>query len=512
MQSVSGALAAALTSRERTTVVRVKADWGRDGTYAFDPGVFNDTFSDTFEAVGDIGDLSRFVESVSVNRSLSTDLPEGAKLATGYGAAEATVTLAGDLTGMSLTRALSGYGGVADAFRRATTPVYVEIGAVGSAGPEYVRQFTGRIRSVDIDPFGGAVTLSALDGREKVRTPVQLPVPGIASIVTYMNAIAAAQGLTITYTESPLSPGANTPNVAASSDPWAMLQQIVEAEQGIILFDENDVLRFYSREHMSGGAAVDTVTVSSATFSNLKALQSSESVDAVANYVSVPATPMLLDDPGTVIWTAADKLAVGAAATLDVAVDLPGPLYALSGLNYQAAKLADGSGGDIANLGVFVTQTSATQLVVHFTNPNSFDAWIVANSTPPGGRVSGDSYLDILGQCLRTSEQGYLATASDAASTGKWGPQPLDVAENPWRQSSAAARSLALYLVSVLKDPHPTLSGVQVVGDPRRQLADRVRVVEPDGLALDADFWLVGIDTTFSASDGLAQSVTLRQA
>jgi hypothetical protein len=64
----------------------------------------------------------------------------------------------------------------------------------------------------------------------------------------------------------------------------------------------------------------------------------------------------------------------------------------------------------------------------------------------------------------------------------------------------------------LLGQPHSTLSDTEIVGDPRLQLADRVRVAETEGLALDADFWLVGINTGFSKAVGISQSVTLRQA
>jgi hypothetical protein len=45
-------------------------------------------------------------------------------------------------------------------------------------------------------------------------------------------------------------------------------------------------------------------------------------------------------------------------------------------------------------------------------------------------------------------------------------------------------------LLAVLKDPHPSLSSLEIVGDPRLQLGDRVRVVDAEGLALDADFFI----------------------
>lgn len=511
MQTVSGALATALTSQERTIVVRVKADWGRDGTFSYDPGVFRDVFSDTFEGIGDIGDLSPFVESVSVDRSLSTDLPDAARLNAGFGAAEASVTLAGLLdAGMPLTQVLSAHTGSASLLRRVTTPIYVELGAVGASGPEYVRQFTGRIRSVGVDPGGRSVTLSALDGREKLSKPVALPVTVNVGSNYFMDFIAASNGVTLTYVESVQNTGLSTPTVDAS-DPWELLQQIVSAEQGVIQFDENDNLKFYNRNHMSGGSAVATVTTDPVTFANLKSVTSEESTDSVRNYVTVGAAPLELDAVGTVIWSLAEVRGVIANSVLRIPVEFPGSLYTVTALNYQAAKLANGTGGDVANLIVDFAVTGTTTGTVVVVNPNAFDVFLVFNSTSP--TVQGQPALTISGRCLRPAlESGYIAISQDPPSQIAYGVQPLDVGSNVWRQAGAVAVGLADYLLAALKEPHPTLSGVDIVGDPRLQLADRVRVVEPDGLALDGDFWLTAITTRFSSSDGLSQSVTLRSA
>jgi hypothetical protein len=302
-----------------------------------------------------------------------------------------------------------------------------------------------------------------------------------------------------------------TPTVD-SSDPWVLEQQIADAEQGIFGFDENGVLRFYNRNHLTGGAAVATITTDpSVSFANLIEAASDEAVDTVANAISVPATPLILDQPGTQTWALSEVIGVPAGASITVSAEFPGPVYAISSLPYRAAQAADGTGGDVSNLGVTATQVTASTYNVTITNPNAFDVFLVGNSTVPA--QLGDPYLVAVGQCLRpAAESGYTAVRQDAASQARYGVQPLDVAANVWRQSTTAADGLADHLIVVLASPSPTLGGVTIVADPRLQLGDRVRVADPDGLVLDGDFWITALSPALDAGSGYVQSVTCRQA
>lgn len=506
MQTASGTLASAITSRERQPVVRLTADFGRDGSFGtFDPGVFREVYSDTYEAAGNLNDLTPFVVSASVDKSLSTDLPDAAKLDTGYGAAAGSVTLAGSLGGLPLTQVFTAYDNpLSNLAPRIGTSVRLEMGMRTSVGVETLRQLTGTVRNVSIDPDAGTVNLDLLDYRDKVRTPVSLPVAVGQTAATLMTAICTANGFTPSL-ETTLNNGIATPGTD-TSDPWQLLQYLADAEQGVILFDEQGTLRFYNRNHMSGGSVVATITTDpSVAQPSLKSLASEETGDAVRNFITVPGSPYDLDAAGTIIWTLAEALEVPSMVTLYLQVDMPGTVYSLVGVAYNAQKNADGTGGAVNNLVFTVSKLSATQLQIAVTNINTFTAYVVNTSGDPDAKLSG--------QLLRPAvESGYLATRSDTGSASRYGTQSLEVAENPFRQSTAAVESLADYLIAALHEPHPTLSGVQIVGDPRLQLADRVRVTEPGGLALDGEFWLVGIQTTFSVSDGLSQSVTLRSA
>lgn len=752
MQTATGTLNTAIQSRERKAVATVQQDPLRDGTYSYDPGVFSDVFSDTFESAGDMGDLTPFIESVSVDRSIATELPDEAKLDTGFGAAVCTVVLAGEKTfgGLPLSQVFTAYNNPLTTLApRIGTPIRVNLGMRTSAGVETLRQVTGSIRDVAIDPDSGAVTLSVMDRRDDLRTPVSFPVlvaddfnllrpglnaqwlmdviarangfyaspprraqcflcatlhgsawpevgtlvsakvasaagappqgpvlygahangllglvspsssnnsvlqytiaaglntntgstiyvemmvdpttpggfavvfigdpfPGIswevqvqasggggggsgagqaAVFVTRNGVMSAAAvvslptlgsagdhivGVQVTMTATGFtvnarcegSTGSATGTVANptgspsltevsitetagcvvsavqvtsepftagmfnngfvasaayepsfnyltatpavdTSDPWDLLQQLAAAEQGIVLFDENGLLRFYNSRHMTGaGAEVATITTDPAVSNvNLKSLASDETGDSVRNYITVPATPQVLDPAGTAIWELTELIVVPALGAITIFAEFPGPVFLISGVSQTGAKAADGTAGDVSNLFVISSRITATTFNFTISNPNAFDVFVVGNSTTP--LIQGDPNLVVLGRCIRPTENGYTAIVQDTGSASRFGTQTFDAPANTFRQSTTSADGLAATLIAALGEPHPTLSGVEIVGDPRLQLADRVRVEEKDGLALDADFWLIGTVLRFSKPDGLAQSVSLRQA
>lgn len=516
MQTGSGTLVAAIQAPERQPIVTVTVDWARNGSFTFDPGVFRDTFSDTFEGVGDFADLTKFVDNVTVDRSLSTDLPEGAKMVTGYGAASANMTLAGSLGGLPLTQVFASRDNpLTQLAPRIGAPVRIEMGMRTTAGVETLRQFTGKLRDISVNPAAGEVVVSALDRREDISTPVALALragsdAGLNGGQFMLDIVNAQTPVPPTSFDSTLNPMLATPQVD-TSDPWELLQQLASAEQGIVLFDEGGTLRFYNRNRMLGGAAVATLTTRPGTASaNLKSLASTEAADAVCNYVTVQAVPYELDPPNTVLWDASEVLGVNPASTLRIPVEFSGPVYTLTAITYNAAKNANGTGGDVSNLALGAEKITESTYNIRVDNPNAFAVYLVANSTQP--TIQGQPYIVVTGRAIRPSVSGYAAVRTDTSSQIRYGRQVLDVGANPFLQSASTASGLADFLLSALREPHPTLSGVEIVGDPRLQLTDRVRVTDPDGLALDADHWLVGIQTRFSTSDGLAQSVTLREA
>lgn len=713
MQTVSATLAAAIAALVRYPRSRVLADWARDGNYT-----------------GNYDVLTPVVGSVSVERSITTDLPDAARQTAGAAAAQATIRLAGTFPdGTRAARALSPYSGVIT--NRMVAPLTVEMGLRTTAGREYAPLFTGTVRSVAVDSESHTVTLTGLDRRDSIRTPVVLPnvtaydplnnlhsglnaqflidwilrknavyatppirvsaafsatlhgslFPEIGTffssgndqppsfmtvrrglglkqsgsvqkvwrtdqvattlnlnqgngITVELDGLYIASGIAATFSvlqltssgsantdvrisvttiggvqvqvnrggslqgttlgsfpfsqvnnlmvsikattsgadvtvvingttstgsiavgtptgnadinqvvipatggtvdgryehiqvssegastapahnngfvpqatfEASLNELTGTPKVTGG-DPWQLLQDIARAELGVLLFDELGVLRFYNRSHMTGGAAV--LTISSLT--NLNASQSSEDIDGIRNHARVRARPVTPDRVDNSIWLVQEVLAIGPSAAIDIPVEFPGPVMTSPTVGYAASKSPDGEGGDVTNLTTSLNVNGSLGILT-VTNPNAgFGVYLVHNLTSGTVADRGRPALTITGRCIReTTAGGYVAEAYDTASIAVYDDQVIDLDDTVWGQSMTFANDLASALVTRLKDPHPVLEGVQIVGDPRLQLADRVTVLEPDGLGVAGDFWVLGITTTLERS-GLGQSVTLR--
>lgn len=121
-------------------------------------------------------DISLTVESLSVDRQLTTDMPDGTRLITGYPAASAQLTLSGyvDQTDASKSIAwlLNPANPASPMYRSDAlgSPITIQAGVYtpGNATPELFTVFTGSVDDYTVDPQAGTVTLSCLDDRTKL--------------------------------------------------------------------------------------------------------------------------------------------------------------------------------------------------------------------------------------------------------------------------------------------------------------------------------------------------------
>lgn len=152
---------AAVQSRVRRPLVRLRADWDRDGQYEHP-----------------LSDLSDWVEEIEVERSRTSELPAEVGLIDGYTSAEATVTLKGrDRQRRHAVDELSPWNEAAELYGtpKVTADLQVEFGLATELGPVLLRQFTGPLRSVKADYRNRTVEVSALDPAENLRAIVTLP-------------------------------------------------------------------------------------------------------------------------------------------------------------------------------------------------------------------------------------------------------------------------------------------------------------------------------------------------
>lgn len=126
-------------------------------------------------------DVTVSVESLNVQRQLTTDMPDDTRLITGYPSGQATIVLSGIVgTDESMTAAwLFGPD-------QATSPLYrtspllslvtIDLGlCTAPQTVELIRTFTGYIDDVEIDAVSGQVTITALDPSTLLRPSVTFP-------------------------------------------------------------------------------------------------------------------------------------------------------------------------------------------------------------------------------------------------------------------------------------------------------------------------------------------------
>lgn len=115
-----------------------------------------------------------YVESLGVDRSLTTDLPSQVRRSVGYSAAELTVTLSGSNPSGVEAAALDKFSPLSGKANALPVGEIVTV-TVASPGVGTGTRFVGRIRSKDIAAAAGTVTIDALDPSDAIRGAVSFP-------------------------------------------------------------------------------------------------------------------------------------------------------------------------------------------------------------------------------------------------------------------------------------------------------------------------------------------------
>lgn len=163
MQTASGTLTTAITAQQRQPKHQLLVDWDNDGNY---------TSSDD--------DQTSNVESLTITRTLSSDLPDDVDLLAGYSSTEVSVQLAHtdptDVTKdtgwyyspWSTSSPLYGR-------RRRWRRMQVSLGFAGTAGTELLPAFTGRTEALTTQGAAKNATLTGVDNGE-MQQSITLPV------------------------------------------------------------------------------------------------------------------------------------------------------------------------------------------------------------------------------------------------------------------------------------------------------------------------------------------------
>lgn len=544
MQAASGTLVAAIGSHGQIPTRSVMVDFDRDGYAGID-------------------DITKYATSLEVQRSLTTDLPDGTRLVAGYSTASATLDLAGDPEDnnhngswtWAPTNDASPYYGK----KRVMAPARIQLGFTTTAGAEVLTRFVGTVRTIDTDGAAGTAEMQILDGSDQLRNEIQLPMwtvkdhPSLDGR-TFIDYILAQNNITGSDLEPSLNPLTATPYVQGKQDAWTLIQQIAAAEMAVAFFDETGRFHFWNRHHFTG-QSVDydamTVTVRGMTSPipqvtsarALKTLTFAEAVDSVRNHIRVHWTNYEIQ-PLDIVWQSNDPIRLGIGETRTVWADFDTPVinlqtamgwigrgsYIADGKSgFRASRRLDGTGNPVGNLSFDIT-AFAQRAKITITNPNPFWCFLVSpkKAAPRdptgytgnyGPDVVGTPHLWLRGQAVvdRASQSsttdgasGLSVDVSSGQSISAYGEQLYELDTNGWIQDESTARLLASDLLALLSHPMPTIGDVEVVADPRLQIGDRIQLVDETGTQLDEHCWIVGITDTFTPDGVYSQTLTLR--
>lgn len=545
MQTVSTAAANAIAGYRRVFAGRVKIDFNRDGTYA---------------------DYSKYLESISDSRSLTSDVPDGTRIVTGTSAADGQIQMGGDPdgTGHSLAYNWSPFNasGPLWAQPRVMAPAYAEVGimtggTVDAPTFEYVRMLTGRVRIGTMNGDQGTVQLQPVDGSALLKTQVLLPMatnlghPGLDNRF-FIDYILTANGITPgdQDLEDSLNPLIATPYSGTKQDAWTLIQAIAASELAVAFFDETGLFHYWNRNHFKMQLvdyAAKTVTINGITqpipqvksTKALKTVTTVEAADSVRNHIQVTYNPRIVL-PLDWVWQANSTIGIHSKETKTVWANFDNPIQtldttvnviALGGSTgghsgYRASTHPDDTGDYVGNLAFTVTAYSqSAKIQIH--NPNGHPTYLVAavndgagNPYPSG--TAGQPYLWLRGRAVvadpnyastTDGASGAMAEAFDTASMDPddgYGEQILTFDGGDWLQDPDTAQMLADDLLSMCNRPTPYFDSLTVVGDPRLQIGDRIELIDTDGMPFDEHVWITGKSSTLSTASGFEQVLDCR--
>lgn len=328
---------------------------------------------------------------------------------------------------------------------------------------------------------------------------------------------------------------------------WDLVTTVASAERAHVFFDEAGLFH-YRPLSWHAGTDAQTLQKTVTSLDHITEFDVTHSVDTVRNVVTGSATTYqvardtaifsttdtfeLPAGKSTIIHLNFDKpvsyvnadynLGVESCAWPDSAIPWPGYPGSsfVSGVmsirkTNQSSTVATNKVSNIPPAKVYKVGPNFIELIV--SNPNWFTVWIsndgqtffdAANMTAM--QALGSPSLILRGtNVIPDSTVPYIF--ADSASINKYGEQNMQLSSNEYIQNLSSLTAYAGSVLGDLKEPVPTAK-ITVIGDPRLELGDRIRVQDPEGNTFNDDFWIQGIGENFSPSGGYTQNLTLRKA
>lgn len=299
------------------------------------------------------------------------------------------------------------------------------------------------------------------------------------------------------------------------NDAWDVISQVVGAEFGAAFWDESGIFRFWNRETIQNKA---TDIVREVHLDHLTGLGITNTLDSVRN-----------------IWTLdADRK----VAVFNTVIDAEGvdQFYTPAGSNRvfrlwydnvanidpgQVTRYTSGTWNEWVNFGYVVQWFTGAvweerndfvsgidircylnafgEVVVDIFNGYGFPARLAISDTQPAFRVRGTYLQDEGSQAL---------SVKDTDSIARFQGRNM-LLNSEWHQEFTNHAGLLDTMLNRTSYPVPTTTQVSLAGDPRIQLADALRIVDPDGFGEQFDVQVYSIDRVYDIETGLTDTYSV---
>ena len=120
------------------------------------------------------------------------------------------------------------------------------------------------------------------------------------------------------------------------------------------------------------------------------------------------------------------------------------------------------------------------------------------------------AFLHVRGYALDKQDKAKTPVlTTDEASLADFGIRSIDRPSSDWTTDYYTQHDLTQRLADELAQPRPVFDSLDVLGDPRRQLQDVVRIDDPGGIGGPIFAQIVGINRKFG-NEGITDTLTLR--
>ena len=292
---------------------------------------------------------------------------------------------------------------------------------------------------------------------------------------------------------------------------WDMLKQIAADTMSYMGFDEDGLFWFRRYEYIQPGRpAVPDLEVTSRR--DIADLTVSEEIDGVRNRVEVAVSSTRVSVTPSEQYNYTAVTSVNGGSTARVQFDFQQrPWQIRTPMIFTAITIPSGNLGSLVKMITANGQLAPVEIEMRYDEGNPVVIYHNRGSSTAYSalRTSLDEPSLRLAHGTGTDARQSPRTRENTASVARFGRQALSVAASPWVQNWVFADNLALQLIEWTAWPIPMTGQVEILPDPRIQLGDVVRVVDPGGVRVDRLFRVLGYRVSGSGGE-VRMTVDLR--